>query len=87
VPELGGATQPSNIAVPQGSLGPTIGGTGLFVSNGSNTSGSEADGSVATFLFSNTTDSFAVYQNIVNTVERLRGQSIRWSVIVDPSLA
>ena len=87
VPELGGAT-PASFS---GSLGigqvmPSAGGQGLFVADGSNVGGFEADGSAATFLFSLSTDSVSTYQAIVGAVERIRGHSIRWTLLVDSSL-
>jgi hypothetical protein len=86
VPELGGATPSSSPQPPPGYLSAAIGGTGLYTGDGTNAAGSEADGSVATFLYSNTTDSSRVYETIVNTIERIKGHSIRWMLYVDPSL-
>jgi len=85
-PELGGATPSTFPTPPVGSLSPNLGGQGLFLGNGSNTSGAEADGSVATFMYSSSTSSYQIYQLIANTVERLKGQSIRWMLYVDPNL-
>ena len=87
VPELGGATPPFNGTLQPGQVSSAAGGTGLYIANGSNASGSEADGSVTTFLYSGTTDSLSTYQNIVSAVERLRGASIRWMLEVDTTLA
>lgn len=86
VPELGGATPASSAAIPSGYLASSLGGTGLFLGDGSNSSGAEADGSVATFMFATSTDSARVYQLIANTVERIKGHSMRWKLYVDPNL-
>ena len=86
VPELGGATPAYTGTLLPGQVSPSAGGQGLFVADGSNASGSEADGTVTTFLFSNTTDSLTTYQAIVGAVERIRGHSIRWTLYVDSSL-
>lgn len=94
-PELGGAeagAQENNgtvIAEPVatgGNLATTAGGRGFFVGDGSNTSGAEADGSVALFLFNGAQSAAATYQSMVNAVERIKGQSIRWMLVTDPNL-
>jgi hypothetical protein len=93
--ELGGAeagafeTNGQVIAepVPTGNnLATTAGGRGLFLGDGSNTSGAEADGSVATFLFTGAQSALSTYQGMVNAVERIKGQSMRWQLLVDPNL-
>lgn len=87
VPELGGAT-PSSFTgtLLPGQVSPTQGGQGLYIADGSNTSGAEADGSVATFLFWNTTDALSTYQACANAIERVRGHSIRVMLVVDNTL-
>jgi hypothetical protein len=86
VPELGGGDATSYPALGPGQLPPTSGGDGLFVGDGSNTSGAEADGSVATFLFPPLSDPLSVYQQLASAIERIKGQSIRWALLVDPTL-
>lgn len=86
VPELGGATPPFAGTLEPGEISPSEGGTGFFVADGTNDSGSEADGTLASFVFQNTTDALTTYQAIVGAVERIRGQSIRWTLEVDPTL-
>lgn len=88
VPELGGATPSGAYAgtLLPGQVAPSAGGQGLFIADGSNASGAEADGSVATFLYSNTTDALSAYQAVANAVEAAHGHSIRWQLIVDSSL-
>ena len=86
VPELGGGQPSYTPPLGPGELPNSLGGVGLYLADGSNTSGAEADGSVATFLVTSTTDSVATYATIANTVERIRGQSIRWAMIVDSTL-
>jgi hypothetical protein len=84
-PELGGAE--SQTATPDiGSFPATSGGRGMFIANGSNAGGSEADGSCATFLYQGGQTALSVYQSIINSVERIRGQGIRWQLFVDPAL-
>ena len=94
-PELGGAeagaqqtsgsvvTEPTPTA---GNLATTAGGRGLFVADGSNTSGAEADGRVALFLYSGGQSALATYQSMVNAVERIRGSGVRWMLYADPNL-
>lgn len=60
---------------------------GMFVADGSDTSGAESDGSVTAFIFEDQTLSDEVYAAIVSTVELLRGQSMRWQAYVDPLLS
>jgi hypothetical protein len=93
-PELGGAETPAPALpgapagrTPQaGDLPSTAGGRGLFVANGTNTGGSEADGSCATFLYRGAIAALSIQQSIVNSIERIRGQGIRWLLFVDPNL-
>lgn len=94
-PELGGAeagaieTDGTLVTEPAqtGSNFPTTaGGRGLFIADGTNTSGAEADGSVTTFLWQGATTGLAIYQAISNIVDRIRGQSVRFMLYVDPFL-
>lgn len=59
---------------------------GMFVADGSDTSGAESDGTVTSFVFAEQTTSDEVYDAIVSTVELLRGQGVRWQAYVDPLL-
>ncbi len=59
---------------------------GMFVSDGSDTSGAESDGSVISFVFNDEGLSDDLYAAIVSTVELIKGQGMRWSAIVDPLL-
>ncbi len=58
----------------------------MFVADGSDTSGAESDGSVTSFAFTDQLLSDALYAAIVSVVELLKGQSTRWTAIVDPLL-
>jgi hypothetical protein len=84
-PELDGTTV---VEPPQtgANFPTTAGGRGLFLANGSNTSGAEADGSVATFLWTGATTAVAIYQAIANAVDRIHGQSVRFMIFADPAL-
>jgi hypothetical protein len=86
VPELGGGDAASYPELSAGQLPPASGGDGLFLGDGSNTSGAEADGSVATFLYPPLSDPLSVYQQVASAVERIKGQSIRWALGVDATL-
>jgi hypothetical protein len=59
-----------------------LAGAGSFFGDGSNTSGAEADGSVATFVFPTRLLATQLYNLIVNAVESIKGQGIRWSAWV-----
>jgi hypothetical protein len=48
--------------------------------------GTGAAGSYTTYLTNDPTTSSAIYANIVNAVERVRGQSMRWTLFVDVEL-
>lgn len=48
--------------------------------------GTGAAGSFTTYLTSDPATSSAVYANILNAVERVRGQSMRWTLFVDADL-
>jgi hypothetical protein len=85
-PEQGGGDATSYPSLSPGELPPLSGGDGLFVGDGSNASAAESDGSVATFLFPPLSDPLSVYQEVASAVERIKGQSIRWALLVDASL-
>lgn len=87
VPELGGGDLPFAGALQLGQLPPNSGGRGPFLADGSNTSGAEADGSDATFLYTGVSDPVSIYQSIANAVERIKAHSIRWQLFVDPTLS
>lgn len=59
---------------------------GIFVGDGTNASGSEADGSVAFSVFVNPQTADDLYRMVVGAVETIKGQGMPWSLIVDPSL-
>jgi hypothetical protein len=59
---------------------------GMFVANGSDTSGAESDGTVTSFVYTDQVFSDDLYAAIVSSVELLKGQGIRWQAIVDPLL-
>jgi len=59
---------------------------GAWFHDGTNTGGSEADGSVATFAGIGLGGALDVYQAIVNSVDAAHGQSVRWQLIADPNL-
>jgi hypothetical protein len=85
-PELGGGDIPYTGTLVAGQLMPETGGRGLFLHDGSNTGGSEADGTCATFLYDDTTDPLSIYQAIANVVDRIKGHSIRWALWVEPNI-
>lgn len=59
-----------------------------FIADGTDASGGESrnTGTVATFLSLEAITATQIYQSIVDAVERVRGQGIRWSMVVDPEL-
>lgn len=65
----------------------TVTDDGMFVADGSDTSGAESDGSVTSFLYTDQVQSDELYAAIVSTVEILKGQGFRWQAYVDPLLA
>jgi hypothetical protein len=60
--------------------------TRSFVADGSNTAGSEAKGRVGMFIYQSPSTALAVYQAIVNAVNRVKGHSVRWILLADPKL-
>lgn len=65
----------------------TVTDDGMFVADGSDTSGAESDGSVTSFFFTDQVLSDELYAAIVSTVELLKGQGVRWQAYVDPLLS
>jgi hypothetical protein len=59
---------------------------GIFIGDGSDTSGAETDGSVATSVFIDPQLSDDLYAQIAGYVESIKGQGMSWSLIVDPAL-
>jgi hypothetical protein len=53
------------------------------IGNGSDTSGSESDGSVATSVFFGGQTANELYDTIIGQVEAIKGQGISWSMLVD----
>lgn len=64
----------------------TVEDDGMFVADGSDEAGSESDGSVTSFAFTDEALSDELYAAIVSTVELLKGQGMRWTAYVDPLL-
>lgn len=60
---------------------------GIFIGDGSDTSGAESDGSVATSVFVDPKLADDLYAQIAGYVESIKGQGISWSLVVDPALA
>lgn len=58
----------------------------MFLGDGSDTSGSESDGSIGAFLFNDDALSDEVYAAIVSFVEGVKGQGMRWQAFVDLGL-
>lgn len=61
-------------------------GGGTFFADGSDTSGSESSGDVAGFVWADRQTSIEVYRQIVGDVEKIKGQGMRWQLLVDPRL-
>lgn len=86
VPELGGAVTTAFVNLGPGELSASLGGTGLYISNGSDTAGTESDGRFGTPLYQSLSDSNRIYAAIVNTVEQIKGMGVRWMLYADPSV-
>jgi hypothetical protein len=78
-PQLGGAEPAAYPPLGVGDLPPASGGRGLFIGDGSS-----AD--VATFVFPPLLDPLSVYQAVAVAVDRIKGHSIRWMLVVDERL-
>lgn len=59
---------------------------GMWIADGSDTAGAESDGSDTSFIFTDIALSTDIYGAIVDTVELLKGQGMRWAAYVDPLL-
>lgn len=60
--------------------------TGPFVGDGSDTGGSESSGALGWFLYSDPKTSDDLYDKIISIVNRIKGQGMSWTMIVDPRL-
>jgi len=78
VPEMGGALLDVPIFDGEG-VSAAYGGTGLYPMD------TVADGDARLYLFDNTTGANAIYSQIVQVVERLRGGGFRWSLMTAPA--
>lgn len=58
----------------------------LWIHDGSDTGGSESNGSVATFITVGLATPLEVYQAIANTVTAIKGAGVRWMLVADPGL-
>lgn len=58
----------------------------MWIADGSDTSLAESDGSVVSFLYTSQSTSDDIYSTIASTVENIKGQGIRWGVLVDSLL-
>lgn len=64
----------------------TTGAQAPWIHNGTNTGGSEASGAVATFVTVGLGLAADVYQAVVNSIQAIKGHSVRWKLIADPAL-
>lgn len=58
---------------------------GIFVGDGSDAGGAEADGSVALSVFEDPRLAEELYSTIISFVETVKGQGITWAMLVDPT--
>lgn len=58
----------------------------MFISDNTDDSGSEIDGTVISFSFTSAVTSEDLYNSVVAVLDRIKGQGIRYEVYVDPSL-
>ncbi len=56
---------------------------GAWINDGSNVGGTEATGSVATFIGFGAKTALEVYQAIANSVNAIKGHGVRWQLIAD----
>lgn len=61
-------------------------GSGSFINDGTNPSGSESNGLVATFMFGPRQLATQLYAAIVGAIDKIKGHSIRWQLLVDSRL-
>lgn len=59
---------------------------GSFIADGTNTGGAEANGTDITFTYQNTATDLVLYQTICDTVNAIKGHSIRFEFLADPNL-
>lgn len=64
----------------------SLGSIGVFLGDGSNTNNSEVNGTIGAYMDSDVTTASGIYQSIIDTVESIRGHSIRWELFVDSNL-
>lgn len=57
-----------------------------YIGDGSNTGGTEAAGTFGSFAFQGQRTAQEIYDAITNFIALVKGQSMRWQVIVDPKL-
>lgn len=57
-----------------------------WVSDGSNPSGSEADGSVITFVGSDLQTAIDLYQSVADSINTAAGSGIRFTLLVEPAM-
>lgn len=69
-----------------GTVDETLKKHGAYIHDGTNTGGSEADGTCATFISIGLGTAGEIYQAIVNSIERIRGAGVRWQLLADPSI-
>lgn len=59
---------------------------GIYIGDGTDTAGSETDGTVATSAYVDSQFADDIYTRVVGYVESIKGQGISFSVVVDPAL-
>lgn len=59
----------------------------FFVGDGTDPSGSESDESVSTSVYASRLSAQQVYDAIVAAVEAIKGQGVKWMLVVDPLLS
>ncbi len=57
-----------------------------FINDGSNVNNSELNGTVATFVGTGQSEALNVYAAIVNAVNNIKGQAVRWMMVSDSGL-
>lgn len=59
---------------------------GIFIGDGTDTSGAETDGSVALSVFADPQFADDLYAQIIGFVETIKGQGISWTLVVDTTI-
>jgi hypothetical protein len=59
---------------------------GMYVADGTNAFGSEANGACAAFVSFGLGSALQAYQAVVNAIDVFRGAGIRWMLYADPNL-